>query len=104
MGCKLTNAEIEELCSQFGSASVLWDGAFSYASTIGPDEEDITRYRWYITAAVYSHVAINCNVTPKVHLMWKHVEVNMRKIPGGLGKKREDWVEHLHQITSAKRK
>ena len=102
--CKLTNAEIEELCSQFGSACVLWDGAFSYASTIDPDEEDIAWYRRYVTAAVHSHVAISCNVTPKVHLMWKHVAVNMRNIPGGLGKKREDWVEHLHQITSVKRK
>ena len=37
-------------------------------------------------------------MTPKVHLMWKHIEHQM-KLPGGLGWKREDWVEHMHQIT-----
>ena len=31
--------------------------------------------------------------------MWKHVADQM-KFPGGLGQKREDWVEHHHQITS----
>ena len=30
--------------------------------------------------------------------MWKHVAQQM-ELPGGLGWKREDWVEHMHQIT-----
>ena len=37
-------------------------------------------------------------MTPKVHLMWNHVEHQI-KLPGGLGWKREDWIEHMHQIT-----
>ena len=43
-------------------------------------------------------------MTPKVHLMWKHVQPAMKNIPGGLGDKREDWVEHQHQIMNLKRK
>ena len=38
-------------------------------------------------------------MTPKVHLMWKHIAHQMR-LPGGLAWKREDWVEHMHQITN----
>jgi hypothetical protein len=34
---------------------------------------------------------------PKVHTMLRHVEWQMKNIPGGLGDKMEDWVEHLHQ-------
>jgi hypothetical protein len=32
-----------------------------------------------------------------MHLMLKHVETQMRNIPGGLWDKAEDWVERLHQ-------
>jgi len=32
------------------------------------------------------------------------VEITVRNIPGGLGKKRENWVKHLHLIISIKRK
>ena len=102
--CTFTLAQIDELCHRFGSTCVLWDGAFSYASTINPSNEDIAWYERFVKAAVHSHVGIECNITPKVHLMWKHVAHQMRTIPGGLGNKREDWVEHLHQITSVKRK
>ena len=31
--------------------------------------------------------------------MWNHVELQMR-LPGGLAWKREDWVEHMHQVTN----
>ena len=44
------------------------------------------------------HKDLGMSVTPKVHLMWKHVKYQMG-FPGGLGEKREDWVEHQHQIT-----
>ena len=77
---------------------MLWDGAFSHASKIDPTEEDIVMYKRFVLAAVMSHVTEGLSVTPKVHLMWKHVEEQMR-FPGGLGWKREDWVEHLHQVT-----
>ena len=43
-------------------------------------------------------VALKQKRSPKVHLMWKHVALQM-ELPGGLGWKREDWVEHMHQIT-----
>ena len=34
--------------------------------------------------------------------MWRHVAAQM-EFPGGLGQKREDWVEHHHQITCKER-
>jgi hypothetical protein len=30
--------------------------------------------------------------------MWRHVEKQMRRYPGGLGDKMEDWVERGHQV------
>lgn len=42
------------------------------------------------------------SVTPKVHLMWAHVIMQM-KFDGGLGHKREDWGEKQHQETSKTR-
>ena len=52
---------------------------------------------------VYSHIDAGCKATPKVHLMWRHVLEQMMEVGGGLGQKREDWVEHLHQLTLKKR-
>jgi hypothetical protein len=43
------------------------------------------------------------SITHKDHLMWRHVASAMA-LPGGLGKKREDWLEHQHQEGSAIRK
>ncbi len=40
---------------------------------------------------------LGCPITPKVHMMLRHVEWQMKNIPGGLGDKMEDWVECLHQ-------
>jgi hypothetical protein len=77
---------------------MLWDGALSYASIINPTSEDIVMYERFVTAAVHLHKDLGMSVTPKVHLMWKHVKYQMG-FPGGLGEKREDWVEHQHQIT-----
>ena len=102
--CDMTYQDIDNLCHSYTSAFLLWDGAFSYASTIDPTEDDIKMYTRYVMAAANSHVQMGCSVTPKVHLMWRHVEEQMKTIPGGLGKKREDWVEQLHQLTSVKRK
>ena len=51
----------------------------------------------YVLAAVEGSKALQCTVTPKVHMMLKHVEWQMTKIKGGLGNKMEDWVERLHQ-------
>ena len=79
-----------------------WDVALSFASKIDPSEDDVIQYERFVTAAVLSHVELGCNVTPKAHMMWSHVVDGMR-LPGGLGQKREDWVEHHHQITSRER-
>ena len=44
-----------------------------------------------------SHSGVGCNITYKVHLMFKHVEYQMKWLPGGLEDKMEDWVELMHQ-------
>ena len=59
-------------------------------------------YNEFVTAAVNCHVEYGCNITPKVHLMYKHVRQQM-ELPGGLGQKREDWVEHQYQISKRAR-
>mmetsp|Transcript_18795 Transcript_18795/g.40722 ORF Transcript_18795/g.40722 Transcript_18795/m.40722 type:complete len:254 (-) Transcript_18795:64-825(-) len=97
-GFLLLDEDIDALCNQFSNLCVLWDGAFSYASILDPTDNDIKQYKRFVTAAVKSHIAAGLSVTPKVHLMWKHVALQM-ELPGGLGWKREDWVEHMHQIT-----
>jgi hypothetical protein len=38
-----------------------------------------------------------CPITLKVHTMLRHVEWQMKNIPGEFGDKMEDWVERLHQ-------
>lgn len=72
-GCKYENSAIDEICKKYETLCVLWDGAFSYASKMNPTAEDITMYLRFVTAAVHAHVELGLNVTPKVHLMWKHV-------------------------------
>ena len=101
--CSMSDKQIEDMCGQFANLCVLWDGAFSIASKVDPSDDDILHYSRFVKAAVHSHVEVGCNVTPKVHLMWAHVATQMKEIPGGLGHKREDWVEHLHQVTSRQR-
>ncbi len=50
---------------------------------------------WLDTAI--QNALLRCTITPKVHLMLKHVAWQMGKIKGGLGDKMEDWVERLQQ-------
>ena len=94
--CLLLDAEIEALCLHFREVFVLWDGAFSLARTVNPTEIDAITYQRYVLAAVKASKALQCTVTPKVHMMLKHVEWQMTNIKGGLGDRMEDWVERLH--------
>jgi hypothetical protein len=50
-----------------------------------------------VQAAVHRNAALRCTITPKVHLMLKHITWQMQNIWGGLGDRMEDWVERLHQ-------
>ena len=72
-GCDMDDAGISAMCTKYASLCVLWDGAFSCISKESPSPADISQYQRYAKAAVYSHVAIGCSVTPKVHMIWKHV-------------------------------
>ena len=75
----------------------MWDGAFALARTFNPTNEDAETYQTFVSAAVQSSGILGCPITPKVHTMLRHVEWQMKNIPGGLGDKMEDWVERLHQ-------
>ena len=48
-------------------------------------------------AALQGSLTLQCSITPKVHAMLMHVKWHMKNLPGGLGDKMEDWVEHLHK-------
>ena len=62
----MDDTEIDSLCLRCADLSVLWDGAFSYASKLDPTNEDIATYERFVNAAVNWHVQFGCNVTPKV--------------------------------------
>ena len=93
-GCLFDDSHIDDLCSQFRAVFLLWDGVFSYARKIDPTEDDWAQYNQFVSAAVEGHINLGCSVTPKVHLMLKHTEHQMRTLPRGLGNKGEDFVEH----------
>ena len=96
-GCLLSDADIDTMCLHFREVYVLWDGAFALARTFNPTNEDAETYQTFVSAAVQSSGILGCPITPKVHTMLRHVEWQMKNIPGGLGDKMEDWVERLHQ-------
>ena len=96
-GCLLSDADIDTMCLHFREVYVLWDGAFALARTFNPTNEDAETYQTFVSAAVQSSGILGCPITPKVHTMLRHVEWQMKNIPGGLDDKMEDWVECLHQ-------
>jgi len=80
-------------------------------TVISYSHQAVIMYVRFVTGAACYHVrtfcyccsSLSCGVgverDSKVHLMWKHVVVQML-LDGGLFHKREDWVERLHQVTS----
>jgi hypothetical protein len=95
--CVLLDLEIELLCMHFCKVFVLWDRAFSLARTVNPTEIDAITYQRYVLAVVKGSKALECTVTPKVHMMLKHVGWQMMNIKGGLGNKMEDLIKQGHQ-------
>ena len=95
--CLLADSDIDTMCLHFREVYVLWDGAFSLARTINPTDEDAETYQTFILAAVSGSKILQCPITPKIHAMLRHVQWQMKNIPGGMGDKMEDWVERQHQ-------
>jgi hypothetical protein len=95
--CLLSDADIDMMCLHFREVYVLWDGTFALARTFNPTNEVAETYQTFVSAAVQSSGILGCPITPTVHTMLRHVEWQMKNIPGGLGDKMEDWVERLHQ-------
>ena len=80
-----------------GDVHLSRDEENSLKQLINPSKSEMDAYNEFVTAAINCHIENGCNITPKVHLVYKHVRQQM-ELPGGLGQKREDWVEHQHQI------
>ena len=93
IGSILSNANVDALCLHFWEVFVLWDGPCLLARTVGLMEQDTKTYLRYVLVVVHGNDALGCTVTPKVHMMLKHIAFQMRYIRGGLGDKMEDWVE-----------
>ena len=49
--CELSDDDFDTLCRHFQSVFLLWDGAFSYARTINPTENDVIAYQQFVDAA-----------------------------------------------------
>jgi hypothetical protein len=64
---------------------------------IDPTDEDADTYQTFLLVALHGSKIIQCPITPKMHTMLRHVQWQMKNIPGGLGNKMEDWVKWLHQ-------
>ena len=52
-------------------------------SNCGSDATRLKTYLRYVLAAVHGNDALGCTITPKVHMMIKHVAFQMRYIWGG---------------------
>ena len=78
----LSNAGVDALCLHFREVFVLWDGAFSLAQTVSPMKQDTTTYLRCVLAAVHGNNALCCTVTPKAHMMLKHIAFQMGFIWG----------------------
>ena len=102
--CTLNDKDIDILCNWYKELYLLWDGTFAAARTINPTEDGLALYCQFVNTAVHCHAKIGCSITHNVHLMRLHVWVQMKKIPGGLGEKMEDWVELQHQSGSRERR
>jgi hypothetical protein len=83
--CLRSDADIKSMCLHFWEVYVLWDGAFTLARTIYPTDEDADTYQMFILAAVHGSKILQCSITPKVHAMLRHVQWQMKNLPGGLG-------------------
>ena len=83
--CLLADSDIDLMCLHFWEVYVLWDGAFSLARIINPTDEDAETYQTFILAAVSGSKILQCPITPKIHAMLRHVQWQMKNIPGGVG-------------------
>ena len=95
--------DIDRLCQSFKLCFELWDAAFSLARKYEPTGDNAAMYQRFVDAAVNRHIQLGLSVTPKVHLMHKHVRWQMENIEGGLGDKMEDGIEKSHQGGKRKR-
>jgi hypothetical protein len=95
--CLLPDVALNQCVCIFWEVYVLWDGAFLLARTINQTDEDADTYQTFVLAAVHGSKILQCSITPKVHAMLRHVQCQMKNLPGGVEETMEDLVEHLHQ-------
>ena len=88
-----TNLVCDDVCLSLK----LWDGAFLRIHKVDPDPDWCDKTQEIIDRAMALHRRMGLSVTPKAHGMEHHVVPQMRRIPGGIGKLMENWVEQYHQ-------
>ena len=57
----------------------------SLARVINPTDEDGEAYQMFILMAVSVSKILQCPITPKIYAMLRHVQWQMKNIPGGVG-------------------
>ncbi len=60
----------------------MWDGTFLLARIINPTDEDAEAYQMFILAVVRGSKILQCPITPKIHIMLRHVQLQIKNIPG----------------------
>ncbi len=88
--CLLAYTDIDVMCLHFWEVYILWDGEFLLARRINLTDEDAEAYQTFLLVAVSGSKIVQCPITPNVHTIMRHVQWQMKNIPGGLGDKMKD--------------
>jgi hypothetical protein len=88
--CLLAYTDIDVMCLHFWEVYILWDGEFLLARRINLTDEDAEAYQTFLLVAVSGSKIVQCIITPNVHTIMRHVQWQMKNIPGGLGDKMKD--------------
>ena len=96
----LTTENIGELMANCCVMLKLWDSICAALSVVDPTDEDLERVSKRIAITSNHLRKMNLSVTVKSHRVEDHLLYQMKKIPGGISKLIEQWVEKYHQVGS----
>jgi hypothetical protein len=75
--CLLADADINLMCLHFWEVYVLWDGAFLLGRRINPTDKNADTPQQFLLVAVHGSKILQCPITPKVHTMLRHVQLQI---------------------------
>ena len=94
----VTEEEVKRKCKAVKHFFALWDDAFAAVHLPDPAVQDCNDAQEKINRAMKQMRSMEMSITPKAHGMEDHVVNQMRKIPGGIVRMIEHWVERYHQV------